>query len=239
MRRPARISRGRGPALAVCAAALGWPLAAGAAPEGPREAVASERPREVAASAGPREVAASERPREVAVSGSATEPDIRLTLPWLLLQLVPSPELWIGPSGTRFGLRWQVTPLLYSFGINRKLSPWRAFVVEPLTRHAGSIELFGSPGYVAGSGAAPEGWTLRGGVRAYFPLLDHGETLSCSLGGSALYARAHTQAHTYDRLAASYEAGIYTLFGGLGAQVTVTPTAALRSTTITLSLRYF
>ncbi|KYF77793.1 hypothetical protein BE17_01175, partial [Sorangium cellulosum] len=164
-------------------------------------------------------------------SGSATEPGIRLTLPWFLVQFVPSPELWIGPSGTRFGIRWQVTPVLYSFGINRKLSPWRAFIAEPLTRHAGSIELFGSPEYVAGPSAPGAGWVFRGGVRAYFSLLDRGEALSCSLGGSVLHAR--------DQVAASYEAGIYTLFGGLGAQVTVTPTAALRSTTITLSIRYF
>lgn len=216
-RPPARIARRRAPALAACAAVLGWPLAAGAAPEGPREA------------------AASGGTRELAASGSATEPDIRLTLPWLLVQLVPSPALWIGPGGTRFGVRWQVTPVLYSFGINRKLSPWRAFIVEPLTRHAGSIELFGSPEYVAGSGAAPGGWMLRGGARAYFPLLERGETLSCSLGGSAVHARVHAR----DHVAASYEAGLYTLFGGLGVQVTVTPTAALRSTTITLSLRYF
>lgn len=211
MRRPARFARRHAAALAACAAVLGWPLAAGAAPGAPREA------------------AAGGAPREAAVSGSATEPGIRLTLPWLLVQLVPSPELWIGASGTRFGVRWQVTPLLYSFGINRKLSPWRAFVVEPLTRHAGSIELFGSPEYVAG--AAAGGWMVRGGIRSYFPLLDRGEALSCSLGASVLHAR--------DRVAASYEAGIYTLFGGLGAQVTVTPTAALRSTTITLSIRYF
>ncbi|WP_437756005.1 hypothetical protein [Sorangium sp. So ce1389] len=199
----------RAPALAVCAAILGWPLAARAAPEPPRYAAATEPPRYAA----------------------ATEPGIRFTLPWLFVQLVPSPELWIGPSGTHFGVRWQVTPVLYSFGINRKLSPWRAFIVEPLTRHAGSIELFGSPEYIAGAGDLAGSWMARGGVRAYFPLLARGDYLSCSLGGSALYFR--------EQVAASYEAGLYTLFGGLGAQVTYTPTAALRSTTITLSIRYF
>ena len=55
--------------------------------------------------------------------------------------------------------------------------------------------------------------------------------MSCSLGGSALYFR--------EQMGASYEAGLYTLFGTVGAQVTYTPTAALRSTTITLSIRYF
>ncbi|WP_437335185.1 hypothetical protein [Sorangium sp. So ce394] len=212
MPRARRSARRRAPALAACAALLGGPLAAGAAPEGPRQAAVA---------------AAPEGPREAA----ATEPDIRLTLPWLLVQLVPSPELWIGSGEAHFGVRWQVTPLLYSFGMNRKLSPWRAFVVEPLTRHAGSLELFGSPEYIARPGAFGERWIFRGGVRAYFPLLHRGDYLSCSLGGSAIYAR--------ERLGASYEAGIYTLFGALGAQVTTTPTAALRSTTITLSIRYF
>ena len=205
MPRARRLARRLAPALAACAAVLGWPLArADAAPEGPRQAAAT---------------------------AAATEPGIRLTLPWLLVQLVPSPELWIGPGEAHLGLRWQVTPLLYSFGINRKLSPWRAFVVEPLTRHAGSIELFGSPEYIARPGALGERWMLRGGVRAYFPLLHRGDYMSCSLGGSAVYAR--------EQLGASYEAGVYTLFGALGAQVTYTPTAALRSTTFTISIRYF
>ncbi|WP_437599892.1 hypothetical protein WMF28_44400 [Sorangium sp. So ce590] len=209
MPRARRIARRRAPALAACAAVLGWPLARGwplahAAPEGPRQAAAT---------------------------AAATEPGIRLTLPWLLVQVVPSPALWIGPGEAHLGIRWQVTPLLYSFGMNRKLSPWRAFVVEPLTRHAGSIELFGSPEYIARPGAFGERWMLRGGVRAYFPLLHRGDYMSCSLGGSAVYAR--------ERLGASYEAGVYTLFGALGVQVTHTPTAALRSTTFTLSIRYF
>lgn len=201
------LARHRAPALAACAAALGWllwPLVAGASPEEPLRA---------------------------APAAAATEPDIQPTLAWLLVQLVPSPELWLDPGEARFGFRWQVTPLLYSFGINRKLSPWRTLIAEPLTRHAGSIELFGSPGYVARPGAFADRWLIRSGVRAYFPLLYGGDYLSCSLGGSALFARGH--------VAASYEAGVYTLFGALGAQVATTPTAALRSTTFTLSIRYF
>lgn len=201
------LARHRAPALAACVAALGWllwPLVAGASPEEPLRA---------------------------APAAAATEPDIQPTLAWLLVQLVPSPELWLDPGEARFGFRWQVTPLLYSFGINRKLSPWRTLIAEPLTRHAGSIELFGSPGYVARPGAFADRWLIRSGVRAYFPLLYGGDYLSCSLGGSALFARGH--------VAASYEAGVYTLFGALGAQVATTPTAALRSTTFTLSIRYF
>jgi hypothetical protein len=60
------------------------------------------------------------------------------TLPWLIPQLIPSPELGFGAlkgasNDAHFGMRWQLTPVLYSFGMYRKLSPWRFFVVEPLT----------------------------------------------------------------------------------------------------------
>ncbi|AUX49161.1 hypothetical protein SOCE26_107060 [Sorangium cellulosum] len=205
MPRTSRLSGARTPAAAACAGAFAWALGAGAAPEEP--------------------------PHAAPARAAATEPGIRLTAPWLLAQLVPSPELWSGPSGTYFGLRWQVTPVLYSFGINRKLSPWRAFIVEPLTRHAGSIELFGSPEYFPALDVFSRSWMFRGGVRSYFPLLHRGDMMSCSLGGSAVYFRG--------QVAASYEAGFYTLFGAVGAQVTYTPTAALRSTTLTLSIRYF
>lgn len=166
-----------------------------------------------------------------AAAEPATEPAVRPTLAWLVPQLVPSPEWWITSRGVRFGVRWQITPLLYSFGLNRRLSRLRGLVVEPLARHAGSIELFASPEYITRSPSFAENWAMRGGVRAYYPLVQRGEYLSCSLGGSMLYAQDH--------LGASYEAGLYSFFGVLGVQVTVTPTAALRSTTITLSIRYF
>jgi hypothetical protein len=162
---------------------------------------------------------------------AATEPNVHPTLLWAAAQLLPSPEWRVTERGVRFGVRWQVTPLLYSFGINKKLMPFRTLVVEPLVRHAGSVELFASPEYITGTPVFQKNWLLRGGLRAYFPLAHRGEYLSCSIGGSALYFREH--------VGASYEAGLYTLGGLVGVQVTYTPTALLRSTTFTLSLRYF
>jgi hypothetical protein len=162
---------------------------------------------------------------------AATEPDVHPTLLWAAAQLLPSPEWRVTEGGVRFGVRWQVTPFLYSFGINRKLSPVRFFVVEPLVRHAGSVELFGSPEYLAVTKVFQNNWLLRGGIRAYFPLAHRGDYLSCSIGGSAFYFR--------ERVGASYEVGLYTLAGFAGVQVTYTPTTLLRSTTLTLSLRYF
>ena len=77
------------------------------------------------------------------------QPSPELTLEWALWQLVPSPELAFGDGGALFGLRWQLTPLLYAFALDPRLSPWRAFIAEPIVRHGGSIELFLSPEYLA------------------------------------------------------------------------------------------
>ena len=51
------------------------------------------------------------------------------SLAWTVLQLVPSPEVAVGRADhdkTRatFGLRWQLTPLVWSWGTNRRISPW-------------------------------------------------------------------------------------------------------------------
>jgi hypothetical protein len=164
-------------------------------------------------------------------ASAATEPAVRPTLLWAAAQLLPSPQWRVAKGVVHGGVRWQVTPLLYSFGVNRRLSPWRKFVVEPLVRHAGSVELFGSPEYIAVTPAFVRNWLFRGGIRAYFPLLHRGEVLSCSVGGSALYF--------LQRAGSAFEGGLYTLNGVVGAQVTYTPTESLRSTTFTLSLRYF
>ncbi len=160
----------------------------------------------------------------------AREPAIAPSVWWLVAQAVPSPELVVGDQGPRFGMRWQVTPFLYSFGIHRRLSPIRTLVVEPVVRHAGSIELFLSPEWVAYRG----GTTLFDvGVRATLPIFHRGEYLSASLGV------AHT---SFDGVSGvRYEAGVYVLFGVLGAVVSVSPTPELSpvSTALTLRVRYF
>ena len=145
----------------------------------------------------------------------ATEPGVHPTLPWIATQLVPSPELAYGDDGAHFGLVWQLTPLLYSFGIHRKLSPWRFFVVEPVVRQSGSMELFVSPEYLAIEPAFRDRWTLRVGMRAYFPLVQRGEYVSASIGTS--YFRIAGQD------AVAYETGMYVLYGVLGLQLAFAP----------------
>lgn len=160
-----------------------------------------------------------------------TEPPITMSWPWLATQAVPSPELVVGEATARFGMRWQVTPLLFSWGIRRGLSPWRLFVVEPNVRHFGSVELYFSPELVTAGGNSDSAWILRSGARAYFPLIEHGEYLSCSVGASQFFYDA--------RSAVGYEAGLYTAFGIFGLQVTAAPRFAPMTTSFTLSVRYF
>ncbi|HMJ16613.1 MAG TPA: hypothetical protein VK524_34600 [Polyangiaceae bacterium] len=155
-------------------------------------------------------------------------PSPRLTLEWAVWQLVPSPELAFGDAGARFGLQWQLTPLSYSFGIDPRLSPWRSFVVEPIVRHSGSLEVFVSPEYLARSS---DRLGVRAGVRSYFGLLHRGDYLSVSL--AAAYLRFG------DAQAAAYELGAYVLFGMLGLQLSHAPNLPDAAWIGTLRVRFF
>jgi hypothetical protein len=162
---------------------------------------------------------------------NATPPGTHVTWIWAVMQLIPSPELGFGSDGALFGLRWQVTPFSYSFGIDRRLSPFRAFVVEPLVRTSGSIELFFSPEYLAFDAPLAERFGFRTGVRAFFPLVEHGDYLSVSLG--AAYLRFG------EREGASYQAGAYFLFGFLGFEQSFAPALAEARWLTTLNVRFF
>ena len=153
------------------------------------------------------------------------------TIPWVLTQLVPSPELAYGGDVARYGMRWQVTPVLYSWGINRKLSPWRFFVAEPVVRQSGSIEIYFSPEYLFYGGGFSDGWMWRGGVRSYFPIVERGEYLSLSVGASELAFAGQA--------GAAIEGGAYVLYGILGAQITYCPSIAPVRWIATMRIRYF
>lgn len=156
----------------------------------------------------------------------ARDPDEHVTVPWLVAQLVPSPEwAFSTDADVHFGLRWQVTPVLWSWGVNRRVTPWRFLVSDPFARQSGSMELFFSPELLR----ADLLW--RTGIRSYFPVLARGEYLSVSLGASHAYFES--------RSAAAIEAGAYVLFGVLGAQVTWSPTMESTRWIATLRVRYF
>lgn len=147
---------------------------------------------------------------------------------WWATQLVPSPAIASGDD-TSFALRWQLTPLLYGWGVNSRVSGWRAFVVEPNVRHGGSIELFISPELIFHDDTLI---IMRPGLRAYLPLIERGESLSASL------AVSHQRVDRVD--AAAVELGIYALFGILGLQASWAPGPKTPAQTMfTLRLRYF
>lgn len=162
------------------------------------------------------------------------------TLAWALLQLIPSPELAVGrphrgatggfasegPT-TAFGMRWQMTPLLWSFGVHRSQSRWRYFVVDPFARVSGSLELSTSFEYIGGH---VDRFLARPGLRVYLPLSQKGEYLSTSFG---------TSVYSYEGMRVAYDVGAYILAGLLGFQVTIAPAHAPLAAIATINLRYF
>jgi hypothetical protein len=163
--------------------------------------------------------------------GRARDPAVVPSLDWALWQLLPSPELGVGEDGAVFGLRWQVTPLLYSFATDARLSRWRWLVAEPIVRHSGSLELFASPEYLALDGGIGARFGVRAGVRSYWGVIGRGDNLSLSIGSSAFHFR--------DADGVSFEAGAYVLFGGLGLVLTYSPGFDAAPWLMTLRLRYF
>ena len=105
--------------------------------------------------------------------------------------------------------------VLVSFGIDRRLSPFRAFVAEPLVRTSGSLELFVSPEYLALDEPLSRRFGFRVGVRAHFPIIEKGDYLSVSLGTA--YVRFG------ESESASYQFGAYLLFGFLGFEQSIVP----------------
>lgn len=156
-----------------------------------------------------------------------TEPSMAPGYAWLLGTLAPSPAIAFGDaSKPSFGLAWQVTPVLWSFGVHRATSPWRFFVVDPIARVSGSIELFGT--YELYFGAVDTS-LVRGGLRTTLPLIQRGEYLAASFGTS-LYDRGGEA-----RLA--WDAGLWTFAGFLGATATVAPADDRMRAVATLHLR--
>lgn len=154
------------------------------------------------------------------------------TVIWAATQLVPSPGVAVVRGEPALLLRWQVTPLLYSFALRRGLFPLRVLVAEPMTRHGGSVELFVSPEYLGMGREFASRWGARTGVRSYFPLLDFGEGLAMSLGGAHVY---HQGEH-----AMGFEAGLYALFGVFGLEASFTPRLAGREAYfVAMRVRYF
>ena len=170
-----------------------------------------------------------------------SDPQYYPSLAWTLAQLVPSPELGggsvrrTGVDGVpedkiqlAFGMRWQLTPVVWSWGTNRRITRWRSFVIDPIARNSGSIELNTTFEYLFGH---VDRMLVRPGIRATFPLAQRGEYLSASLG---------TSTYSYNGTPrVAYDVGAYVLFGLFGVQLTVAPAHAPLSFIGTFRIRLF
>ena len=158
--------------------------------------------------------------------GYEDQPFPHPTWAWLATQLAPSSE-WQFGEDDGFALQWQVTPVSYSWSIDRRLNRLRTLVVEPYARYGGAVELFGGGGLRLSGDVHG---LFRTGVRSYWPLVGHGEYLSFSMGAAYQRWGKHNQA--------AFEAGFYVLFGIVGLQASYLPVGPTRAS-LTIRLRYF
>jgi hypothetical protein len=148
---------------------------------------------------------------------------------WFFPQFLPSPMVAHAPGSTGLALGWQVTPLLWALRMPPAAPPLRAFVVDPLARVSGSIELVVQPLWLPVGDHHELGVGLGGHATA--PLLQKGEVLAVWAGVSALSINGQTTP--------LYEAGLTTLFGTLGFTAARAPGLAGGTTLLGLRIRYF
>ena len=111
---------------------------------------------------------------------------------WLPLQLIPSMVFYNDAAQSNFGFEWEVTPLLYSFGMNDQISPWYSFIVEPTARFVGSIEV-GLAGQVFTTKLGQSYFSSSGQVMGFIPLSERGEHLTMNIGLAAYRMQGDTR----------------------------------------------
>lgn len=100
---------------------------------------------------------------------------------WLAFQAVPSLVLASQPSEVPFAFEWEATPLLYSFGMTRLVSPWYSFKVSQAARFTGSIELKATGQlFTRKMGSSYFGSSAQ--LIGHIPLLERGEYLGLNVG---------------------------------------------------------
>ena len=100
---------------------------------------------------------------------------------WYKYQLIPNLLLHTNPTGGVVGAEWEAAPLLYSWGINKKTSPWYSFIVVPTARFSGSIEWnVAVQAYTKQVGGSHFGWSSF--LMSYLPFSDVGELAGLNLG---------------------------------------------------------
>ena len=119
-------------------------------------------------------------------------PDDRLNTDdtWLVLQAIPSMMVISHPSNIPFAFEWVATPLLYSFGMTKLISPWHSFRATPPERFTGSIELK-LTGQISTRKTGSSYFGSSAQLIGHIPLIERGEYLGLNVG-VAKYAFAGT-----------------------------------------------
>lgn len=140
---------------------------------------------------------------------------------WAILQAVPSPVLMQDAndidSRVQFGLRWQIIPINISFRANKYISPVQFFMINPVRKFTGSIEVFVQPEWATASFeyANLNRFGISAGTRLTLPVLGDGENMSASIGGKYNYRKDYDGG---DDGTFGIEAGIYGFYSILGLQ---------------------
>jgi len=102
-------------------------------------------------------------------------------LTWLPYQVIPNFTWTTFPSQTNFAFEWEATPLLYSFGMTKLISPWYALIVEPPARFTGSVEFnISGVAYTSKPGSSHFGYSAQ--LLGHLPLIERGEHLALNVG---------------------------------------------------------
>jgi hypothetical protein len=141
---------------------------------------------------------------------------------WTLLQGIPSVTYFEdrneNNSRLKFGLQWQVIPFSYSFNMNKYVSKYNFFYIDPVKRFSGSVELYFQPEYITGDFkyADLKKFMFKSGARIVIPAAQMGEYLSFSIGGGYSYQKT-----TDNKVkgGVTYEAAVYSFFGMFGLKV--------------------
>lgn len=100
---------------------------------------------------------------------------------WLVFQAVPSMMVISHPGDIPFAFEWEATPLLYSFGMSRLVSPWYSFKVSQAARFTGSIELKVT-GQISTRKMGSSYFGSSAQLIGHIPLIERGEYLGLNVG---------------------------------------------------------
>jgi len=171
----------------------------------------------------------------------AGEKPVTEILTWTLIQFIPSPSFYEDNNGKnsrlQFGLKWNITPVNYSFNANKLVSKWSFFKVTPLRRHGGSVELFTQPEWTTSSFKYSDlkRFSISPSIRFYAPLVEYGEYLSCSLGLKYSFRQGES-GNSKDTF--GLELGTYSFFGIAGFNFTYNFTNESRYN-FSINLKYY